>query len=410
MKTSSFFSFLGSALLVSLSVVRVSAQDNTTSDVADTIISNAASDSIDLTVLGDILPDALAEVVEVLETSSGEGESPTKKRSISRLLPRQAPSPNNIVDVHTHAVPSWYKVLVPVTGQNPTPDWTLQGHIDFMNTQGIERSVIAISAPGANVFPGDKAKTLALARLLNEQVAAYCRAQPNRLDFYAIVPLPYTAEAITEARYAINTLGAVGIMMFSNFEGRYLGNAELRPFFTAVNNFGGRQILYIHPATPYVTGNNGQRIEANPTPYPTGNIEFYFETARTIMDLTLTQTIHTFTNIHYVIPHVGGAFPATVDRILKSVPAIYDSSFAIYKTRFWWDSAGPTYFHQVAGLLGIEIPKSQLLYGTDLPYAPSFTQAGSLAAVKASTLFTAQEKTAIFRTNAQTLFGNKIQW
>ena len=52
------------------------------------------------------------------------------------------------------------------------------------------------------------------------------------------------------------------------------------------------------------------------------------------MDLTLTQTIHNFTNINYVIPHVGGAFPATMDRILKSVPAIYESSLTIYRTRY----------------------------------------------------------------------------
>ena len=31
---------------------------------------------------------------------------------------------------------------------------------------------------------------------------------------------------------------------------------------------------------------------------------------------------------------VGGAFPSTVDRILKSYPTLYDSSFAIYNTRF----------------------------------------------------------------------------
>lgn len=28
-----------------------------------------------------------------------------------------------------------------------------------------------------------------------------------------------------------------------------------------------------------------------------------FETARTLQDLTLTQTIHNFTNINYIIPH-----------------------------------------------------------------------------------------------------------
>jgi hypothetical protein len=34
-----------------------------------------------------------------------------------------------------------------------------------------------------------------------------------------------------------------------------------------------------------------------------------------------------------IIPHVGGAAPATFDRMLKSYPAIYDSSFNIFKTR-----------------------------------------------------------------------------
>ena len=122
-----------------------------------------------------------------------------------------------------------------------------------------------------------------------------------------------------------------------------------------------------------------------------------------------------------------------MDRILKSYPTIYNSSFNIYSTRyvniliplsgcqvvpcsldrqplpsFWWDSAGPTYAHQVAGLLGYNIPKTQLLYGTDYPYAPLAPQAGSLAAVKGSPMFTPAEKTAIFRSNAVSLFGNKI--
>ena len=100
------------------------------------------------------------------------------------------------------------------------------------------------------------------------------------------------------------------------------------------------------------------------------------------MDLTVTQTIHNFTNINYVIPHAGGSFPSVIDRFIKSYPAIDASSKAIYKTRFvfplivfnvlflngffrfWWDSAGPTYFAQVKGLLGYDIPTSQLLFGT----------------------------------------------
>ncbi|TFK36383.1 hypothetical protein BDQ12DRAFT_686809 [Crucibulum laeve] len=402
MKTSALFTLFASLALTSFTTVI--AQD---SNVTETIVANAEADSIDLTILS-FYNSALTEIETVYEEADISTVE-TTKRSVGRFIRRQTPTPNDIVDVHTHVVPSWYKLLVPTTGGNPTPDWTLAGHLSFMEQQGIARAILAFSAPGANVYQGNKPLTVSLARLINEQSAAYCRANPTKLDFYAVVPLPYTTEAIREARYAVNVLGAVGIVLTSNYEGTYLGNVAFKPFFEAVNSFGGRQIFYIHPSAPYVKVNN-KLVEANPTPYPTGNIEFFFETSRTLMDLTLTQTIHNFTNIHYVIPHVGGAFPATIDRILKSTPAIYDSSLNIYSTRFWWDSAGPTYFHQVAGLLGFGIPKSQLLYGTDYPYAPAFTQAGSLNAVKNSALFTAVEKTAIFRSNAVTLFGNKIKW
>ncbi|KAF9014208.1 hypothetical protein BDQ17DRAFT_1342277 [Cyathus striatus] len=440
MKTSTLFSLLTLAIS-SLSVV-VAEDTNATiiAAVTETIVANAEADDIDLTVLT-FYDSAMTEIATILaevnatetaasvttsseavasetastvasettEASSEETVATEERRRNLRFFRRDTPSPNNIVDVHTHVVPSWYQLLQPTTGGNPTPDWDLATYIAFMNQQGIERSILGFSAPGANVYQGNKIMTIALARLINEQSAAYCRKYPTRLDFYAVVPLPYTTEAIREAQYAINHLGAVGVVLFSNFEGTYLGDSTFKPFFQAINNLSSRQIIYVHPGTPYVKSGS-KLIEANPTTYATGNIEFYFETARTLMDLTLTQTIHNFTNIHYVIPHVGGAFPATLDRILKSAPAIYDSSLAIYSTRFWWDSAGPTYYHQVSGLLGYGIPKSQLVYGTDYPYAPSYTQPGSLAAVKASTLFTSDEKSAIFRSNAVTLFGSKIKW
>jgi predicted TIM-barrel fold metal-dependent hydrolase len=295
---------------------------------------------------------------------------------------------------------------VPTTGGNPTPTWTLEGHLAFNAGQGISRSVIAFSAPGANVYPGDKRKTLALARLINEQTAAYARAYPDKFAFYAVVPLPYTQDAIAEMKYAFETLGAAGIVLFSNYEGRYLGDPAFTPFFQALNARGQGQLVYVHPSTPYIKV-DGKFIEANPTTYPTGMTEFFFETARTLQDLTISQTIHNFTNVNYIIPHVGGAFPAILDRFLKSLPQLYDASLKILQTRFFWDSAGPTYYHQVAGLLGY-IPASQLLYGTDYPYAPIFTYGPSLAAVQNSNFVTDAQKTALFTSNAQNLFGNRL--
>jgi len=52
------------------------------------------------------------------------------------------------------------------------------------------------------------------------------------------------------------------------------------------------------------------------------------------MDLTVTQTLHNFTNIHYIIPHLGGAFPSIIDRLLRSQPALLGPSMAAYTQRY----------------------------------------------------------------------------
>lgn len=68
--------------------------------------------------------------------------------------------------------------------------------------------------------------------------------------------------------------------------------------------------------------------------YTSGRVEFYFETARTVMDLTLTQTLQNFTSLKYVIPHCGGAYPSIEDRSLSSSPQLKASMQEIYNTRY----------------------------------------------------------------------------
>lgn len=78
------------------------------------------------------------------------------------------------------------------------------------------------------------------------------------------------------------------------------------------------------------------------------------------------------------------------------------------QTRFYWDSAGPTYFHQVAGLLAYGVPTTRLLFGTDFPYAPIFTYSPSLLGIQSSPFVTDADRTGIFKTNAQQLFGDRL--
>ncbi|KAH7378394.1 hypothetical protein DE146DRAFT_761652 [Phaeosphaeria sp. MPI-PUGE-AT-0046c] len=395
---------LANAGIVALffAIVDASVVDSNDSNVIiQSIVANAKADSVDLYAIPNLNTTSVLQVI-ASTYSNGNGSTPYSS----------GPSPSvfgslDITDVHAHCVPDWFRGIVPTTGGNPTPSWNISTHLNFMASQSISRAVLAFSSPGANVYPGNQAATLALARLINEQSAAYGKAYPHNFTFYAVVPLPYTEHAIVEAKYALETLGAAGIALYSNFEGHYLGSSAFTPFFKAMNAKGEDQIIYVHPTTPYLRI-NGELVEANPTIYPTGNIEFFFETARTIEDLAVTQTILNFTNINYIIPHVGGAFPSVADRLLKSFPAIYNATMLALQTRFYWDSAGPTYFHQVAGLLAYGIPTTRLLFGTDFPYAPIFTYGPSLLGIEGSPFVTDSDRQGIFKLNAQRLFGDRL--
>ncbi|KAK3334323.1 hypothetical protein B0H65DRAFT_79809 [Neurospora tetraspora] len=311
------------------------------------------------------------------------------------------------IDVHVHAVPSFYHDLVPLTGGSPTPEWSVQEHLQFMADDDITRAIISMSTPGATVFYGNEAYSVGLARLLNEWLAELKRSFPNRFDFFAVMPLPYNNAALKEAQYALSSLGALGLGLLTNHEGYYLGNAALAPFFEALNNTipGGPHVCIVHPTEPLMRVDNGSSIiVANPTTYPTGRVEFYFETARALMDLVLSQTLIKYTNVRWSIAHVGGAFPAIEDRFLKRSGALEKLAKQALNSRVWYDSAGPTYFAQVKGLLGYGVPTSQLVFGSDFPYSHFPYEAAAKAIVDADFL-TQLEKTALFETNVEDMFG-----
>ena len=317
-----------------------------------------------------------------------------------------------------HVVPAWYHALVPTTGQSPTPNWTLETQFNTMQAVGIRKSVLSISAPGTTVYVNDEAKATALARLLNEYLAALTRTYPSHFDFFAVTPLPYVDAAITEVRYALDHLGAAGVGLLSNHEGYYLGNAQFQPFFASLNgstSANASEIIFVHPNEPClrVPNGNGSLIIANPTVYPDGLVELYFESARTFMDLTLTSTLSIFSRLNFIVPHAGGSFPSIISRMLSRLsPAAFAAQLEVFKQRLWWDTAGPTFPYQVKGLLAYGIGTDKLVLGTDFPYITG-------AAVQVYKTFADEigeadflntmENDGVYHDNAEKLFGARLR-
>lgn len=129
----------------------------TAANITQQIITAAQSDGINLFSLS-FASQALASIEELYVHASN-------------LAIPEAVQNGSRVDVHAHVVPPWYRAAVPFTAQSPTPEWSIERHLEFMANNSIRNSLLSISAPGSTVFPGSEEKSVALARLLNEYLA-----------------------------------------------------------------------------------------------------------------------------------------------------------------------------------------------------------------------------------------------
>ena len=210
----------------------------------------------------------------------------------------------------------------------------------------------------------NKRRPLVLARLCNEYAAQMARDYPDRFGFFASVPLPAIDGSLAEIEYASNVLGAAGVVLMTNYGGRYLGAAEFLPIFDELDR---RQAnVFIHPtAGPY----------NNPLPaIPVPSLEFPFETTRTVTSLLYGGTLaRCRRRIKFVCSHAGGAIPFLVQRIgrLTARPefarAVPDGVLAELG-RLYFDTALSANRFAFDPLLRL-VPVSHVMYGSDYPHA-----------------------------------------
>src|SRR5262249_8018964 len=106
--------------------------------------------------------------------------------------------------------------------------------------------VISLPAPPIEALGGPN-KSPDIARLANDGMADVCRRHPDRFPtFIASLPMNNPDASIKEALRAVNDLGAGGIHLFTNVNGKPLDEPEFQPLFDEL----ARQdiAIWMHPA------------------------------------------------------------------------------------------------------------------------------------------------------------------
>lgn len=253
--------------------------------------------------------------------------------------------------------------------------WTKEGHLDFMEKAGIAKSILSISSPGTHLIPGNDDLALQVTRECNEFAAELKSQHPDKFGFWASLPLPDVKGSLEEIAYAFDVLNADGIAVKTNMHGVYMGDPVLDPVFQELNR--RHATVFIHPTSPCIGDGHTAHAASPLDHYPNPMFEFFFDTARAVINMLMTGFVDKFPNITLIICHAGGALPPLVERLTNVATAVlgHPAEFnteavkRIFGRQFYFDLAGYVFPDQIHGILRY-VDTTRLLYGTDYPFTP----------------------------------------
>ncbi|MEU5264402.1 amidohydrolase family protein [Amycolatopsis sp. NPDC021455] len=289
-----------------------------------------------------------------------------------------------LIDVHAHFVTDSYVRQATAAGHAYPdgmarwPTWSAEEHLELMDRHGIETALLSMSSPGVHF--GDDVLAGRLAREVNEDAARLVADHPGRFGFFASLALPDVDGALEEITYAVEDLGADGVVLMTNAVGRYLGDRILDPVFAELAR--RRSVVFLHPTSPVCRAHTAL---GRPRPM----IEYLFDTTRTVVDLLMSGVLERHPELEVIVPHCGGALPVLADRVeefgkLFLGPEKTDGPGASEQLgRLHYDIAGPAFPRHVPALLRLAAP-DRLLFGSDYCWTPPAVADTHIAAIDAA--------------------------
>jgi predicted TIM-barrel fold metal-dependent hydrolase len=244
------------------------------------------------------------------------------------------------------------------------PQWSPESDEAFMKKNGINTTILSLTAPGACILKGESAAKLA--RQANEYAAKMRDNDPSRYGFLAALPsLTDKSLALSELAYALDELKADGVTLFTRYGAgnQYLGHPDFKYIWEEIAKRGA--VVFIHPTHPVDT-----TLVSPLLPQPV--IDYPFETTRTAVDLIVSKTIRDFPNIKIILPHAGGTLPYLLGRPASVMPYLstkHVTEEIIEDARnFYYDTAVAGSENVLTVLEKFAKP-GHILYGSDYPYA-----------------------------------------
>jgi aminocarboxymuconate-semialdehyde decarboxylase len=228
------------------------------------------------------------------------------------------------IDVHNHAMPEPALELLrsePLYGVTLTGRrWSGGKHVDFeiapsfvepdakldeLARKELDAAVISVIPPLFYYHvAGDPGE--AMARAVNEGLAGFCTAAPDRLRWLATLPMQAPDRAVAVLEDAV-AAGCVGVEIGTTIVDRRLDETDFEQFWAAAERLG--LPVTLHPA--YTEG-----INPALAPFYLENVlGFLFDTTIAIERLIIAGILDRHPELRLVLLHGGGYFPYQAGRL-----------------------------------------------------------------------------------------------
>ncbi|HUL19781.1 MAG TPA: amidohydrolase family protein [Steroidobacteraceae bacterium] len=244
--------------------------------------------------------------------------------------------------------------------------------IRHMDETGIDKAVLALTAPGAQgLWDAEEAK--GLARRANDYLAAQVGARPDRYIGMTTVAPQDPDWSAAEIVRGSRQLGFKGVQINSHTHGEYLDHPKFDPIFRALADTG--QPLYIHPQTP-PDAMIGPMLEAGLDGAIFG---FGVEVGMHLLRLITSGIFDRYPDLQIMVGHMGEALPfwlyrldymhqagvrakryACMQPLKKTIPEYLRSNVLITTSGVAWAPA-ILFTQQVVG-------EDRVMYAMDYPY------------------------------------------
>jgi predicted TIM-barrel fold metal-dependent hydrolase len=183
-----------------------------------------------------------------------------------------------------------------------------------MDAAGISVQVLSVSGPGPDLVPGPEG--VAMAREMNDHLAAAVARHPDRLAGFAVLPMQRPEATADELSRAVKTLGFHGALVNGTTEGRFLDHPSYDQLLAAAVELDVP--IYVHPHLP------PQPVrEAYYSDLPAGagrvlesaGWGWHSETAIHLLRLVVSGRLDRHRRLKLIIGHMGEMLPMMLHRI-----------------------------------------------------------------------------------------------